>query len=111
MATGLGGSTALFDMLISSVVQDADRRLYDARHQDFQFSFRRNHKLGQRGASDRGTTTCASLKTASKEGTKIAGELAGSSDESLFPLQAAHGYSPADLIVLQHMGRAARNHR
>ncbi len=55
-----------------------------------------------------------------KEGTKITGELAGSSDESLFPLQAALGYSiaqnlfiakknilvegPADLILLQHMG-------
>lgn len=54
-----------------------------------------------------------------KEGTKITGELAGSSDESLFPLQAALGYSiaqnlfiakkniliegPADLILLQHM--------
>lgn len=54
------------------------------------------------------------------EGTKITGDLAGSSDESLFPLQAALGYSiarnlfdtktnvliegPADLIVLQHMG-------
>lgn len=55
-----------------------------------------------------------------KEGTKISGDLAGSSDESLFPLQAALGYSiaqnlfiakkniliegPADLILLQHMG-------
>ncbi len=55
-----------------------------------------------------------------KEGTKITGDLAGSSDESVFPLQAALGYSiaqnlfiakrnvliegPADLIVLQHMG-------
>lgn len=54
-----------------------------------------------------------------KEGTKITGDLAGSSDESLFPLQAALGYSiaqnlfiakkniliegPADLILLQHM--------
>ena len=54
-----------------------------------------------------------------KEGTRITGELAGSSDESLFPLQAALGYSiaqnlfiakkniliegPADLILLQHM--------
>ena len=54
-----------------------------------------------------------------KEGTKITGELAGSSDESVFPLQAALGYSiaqnlfiakrniliegPADLIILQHM--------
>lgn len=54
-----------------------------------------------------------------KEGTKVSGELAGSSDESLFPLQAALGYSiaqnlfiaqknvliegPADLILLQHM--------
>jgi AAA ATPase domain len=54
-----------------------------------------------------------------KEGTRVSGELAGSSDESLFPLQAALGYSiaqnlfiakkniliegPADLIVLQHM--------
>ena len=54
-----------------------------------------------------------------KEGTTITGELAGSSDESLFPLQAALGYSiaqnlfiakkniliegPADLILLQHM--------
>ena len=53
------------------------------------------------------------------EGTKVTGDLAGSSDESLFPLQAALGYSiaqnlldakrniliedPADLIVLQHM--------
>ncbi|WP_404361577.1 AAA family ATPase [Methylotuvimicrobium sp. KM1] len=55
-----------------------------------------------------------------KEGTKITRELAGSSDESIFPLQAALGYSiaqnlfiakknllvegPADLILLQHMG-------
>lgn len=55
-----------------------------------------------------------------KEGTKISGDLAGSSDESVFPLQAALGYSiaqnlfiakknvlvegPADLILLQHMG-------
>ncbi|MGE0438992.1 MAG: AAA family ATPase [Gemmatimonadales bacterium] len=55
-----------------------------------------------------------------KEGTKITGDLAGSSDESVFPLQAALGYSiaqnlfiakknvliegPADLILLQHMG-------
>ncbi len=55
-----------------------------------------------------------------KEGTKITSDLAGSSDESLFPLQAALGYSiaqnlfiakknilvegPADLILLQHMG-------
>ncbi|NIK32773.1 energy-coupling factor transporter ATP-binding protein EcfA2 [Xanthomonas arboricola] len=55
-----------------------------------------------------------------KEGTRITGNLAGSSDESVFPLQAALGYSiaqnlfiakkniliegPADLIVLQHMG-------
>lgn len=55
-----------------------------------------------------------------KEGTKISGELAGSSDEAVFPLQAALGYSiaqnlfiakkniliegPADLILLQHMG-------
>lgn len=54
-----------------------------------------------------------------KEGTKITGDLAGSSDESVFPLQAALGYSiaqnlfiakkniliegPADLILLQHM--------
>jgi predicted ATP-dependent endonuclease of OLD family len=54
-----------------------------------------------------------------KEGTKVTGDLAGSSDESLFPLQAALGYSiaqnlfiakknvlvegPADLILLQHM--------
>ncbi|HEX5647414.1 MAG TPA: AAA family ATPase, partial [Nitrospira sp.] len=54
------------------------------------------------------------------EGTKITGDLAGSSDESVFPLQAALGYSiaqnlcrtknniliedPADLILLQHMG-------
>jgi predicted ATP-dependent endonuclease of OLD family len=55
-----------------------------------------------------------------KEGTKITGNLAGSSDESVFPLQAALGYSiaqnlfiakkniliegPADLILLHHMG-------
>jgi energy-coupling factor transporter ATP-binding protein EcfA2 len=55
-----------------------------------------------------------------KEGTRITGDLAGSSDESVFPLQAALGYSiaqnlfiakkniliegPADLILLQHMG-------
>lgn len=55
-----------------------------------------------------------------KEGTKIMSELTGSSDESVFPLQAALGYSiaqnlfiaekniliegPADLILLQHMG-------
>jgi len=54
-----------------------------------------------------------------KEGTKISEDLAGSSDESLFPLQAALGYSiaqnlfianknvlvegPADLVLLQHM--------
>jgi predicted ATPase len=54
-----------------------------------------------------------------KEGTKITGDLAGAADESLFPLQAALGYSiaqnlflakknvliegPADLILLQHM--------
>lgn len=54
-----------------------------------------------------------------KDGTRITGDLAGSSDESVFPLQAALGYSiaqnlfiakkniliegPADLIVLQHM--------
>lgn len=54
-----------------------------------------------------------------KEGTKVSSELAGSSDESLFPLQAALGYSiaqnlfiakknvliegPADLILLQHL--------
>jgi predicted ATP-dependent endonuclease of OLD family len=54
-----------------------------------------------------------------KEGTKITGQLAGSSEESLFPLQAALGYSiaqnlfiskknvlvegPADLLLLQHM--------
>lgn len=54
-----------------------------------------------------------------KEGTRVTGELAGSSEESLFPLQAALGYSiaqnlfiakrnvlvegPADLILLQHM--------
>jgi len=54
-----------------------------------------------------------------KEGTKVTSELAGSSEESIFPLQAALGYSiaqnlfiskkniliegPADLIVLQHM--------
>jgi predicted ATPase len=55
-----------------------------------------------------------------KEGTKISGDLAGSSNESVFPLQAALGYSiaqnlfiakkniliegPSDLILLQHMG-------
>ena len=55
-----------------------------------------------------------------KEGTKTTGDLAGSSDESVFPLQAALGYSiaqnlfiakkniliegPADLILLQRMG-------
>jgi len=55
-----------------------------------------------------------------KEGTKVTGDLAGSSEESVFPLQAALGYSiaqnlfitkkniliegPADLILLQHMG-------
>jgi predicted ATP-dependent endonuclease of OLD family len=55
-----------------------------------------------------------------KEGTTVSGNLAGSSDESVFPLQAALGYSiaqnlfiakkniliegPADLILLQHMG-------
>ena len=55
-----------------------------------------------------------------KEGTKVTGDLAGSSDESVFPLQAALGYSiaqnlfiakrnvliegPADMILLQHMG-------
>lgn len=54
-----------------------------------------------------------------KEGTKITGNLEGSSEESLFPLQAALGYSiaqnlfiskknllvegPADLILLQHI--------
>lgn len=54
-----------------------------------------------------------------REGTKVTGDLAGSSDESVFPLQAALGYSiaqnlfiakrnvllegPADLIILQHM--------
>ena len=54
-----------------------------------------------------------------KGGTKVTGELAGSSAESLFPLQAALGYSiaqnlfiskknvliegPADLLLLQHM--------
>jgi predicted ATP-dependent endonuclease of OLD family len=54
-----------------------------------------------------------------KVGTTISSELAGSSDDSLFPLQAALGYSiaqnlfiaknnvlvkgPADLIILQHM--------
>lgn len=54
-----------------------------------------------------------------KEGTKVTGDLAGSSDESVFPLQAALGYSiaqnlfiakrniliegPADLLILQHM--------
>jgi len=55
-----------------------------------------------------------------KEGTKVSGDLAGSSDEAVFPLQAALGYSiaqnlfiakknvlvegPADLLLLQHMG-------
>lgn len=55
-----------------------------------------------------------------KDGTKISGDLAGSSDEAVFPLQAALGYSiaqnlfiakknvlvegPADLLLLQHMG-------
>lgn len=55
-----------------------------------------------------------------KDGTTITGDLAGSSDESVFPLQAALGYSiaqnlfiakknilvegPADLILLLHMG-------
>jgi predicted ATP-dependent endonuclease of OLD family len=55
-----------------------------------------------------------------KYGTTITGDLASSSDESVFPLQAALGYSiaqnlfiakknilvegPADLILLQHMG-------
>jgi hypothetical protein len=55
-----------------------------------------------------------------KDGTKITGDLAGSSDDSVFPLQAALGYSiaqnlfiakkniliegPADLILLQHIG-------
>lgn len=55
-----------------------------------------------------------------KEGTKTTGDLAGSSDESVFPLQAALGCSiaqnlfiakknvliegPADLILLQRMG-------
>ena len=54
-----------------------------------------------------------------KEGTKVTSDLAGSSEDSIFPLQAALGYSiaqnlfiskknlliegPADLIVLQHM--------
>lgn len=54
-----------------------------------------------------------------KEGTKVTGELAGSSEESLFPLQAALGYSiaqnlfiakknvliegPADFLLLQRM--------
>jgi len=54
-----------------------------------------------------------------KEGTKVTGELEGSSEESLFPLQAALGYSiaqnlfiakknvliegPADFLLLQHM--------
>jgi predicted ATPase len=54
-----------------------------------------------------------------KEGTKVTGDLAGSSNESIFPLQAALGYSiaqnlfiakknvlvegPADLILLQHL--------
>ncbi len=55
-----------------------------------------------------------------KDGTTITRDLAGSSDDSVFPLQAALGYSiaqnlfiankniliegPADLILLQHMG-------
>ena len=54
-----------------------------------------------------------------KDGTKVTGNLAGSSDESLFPLQAALGYSvaqnlfvakknvlvegPADFLLLQHV--------
>lgn len=54
-----------------------------------------------------------------QEGTKVTSELAGSSSESIFPLQAALGYSiaqnlfiakqnvlvegPADLVLLQHM--------
>jgi hypothetical protein len=54
-----------------------------------------------------------------KDGTKVTGDLAGASDESVFPLQAALGYSiaqnlfiakkniliegSADLILLQHM--------
>jgi len=54
-----------------------------------------------------------------KEGTRVTGDLGGSSDESLFPLQAALGYSiaqnlfianknvliegPADLLLLLHM--------
>ncbi|WAM25164.1 AAA family ATPase [Myxococcus sp. NMCA1] len=54
-----------------------------------------------------------------KEGTKVTSELAGSSNESIFPLQAALGYSiaqnlfiakknilvegPADLVLLQHV--------
>lgn len=54
-----------------------------------------------------------------KDGTKVTGDLAGANDESLFPLQAALGYSvaqnlfiakkniliegPADLILLLHM--------
>lgn len=54
-----------------------------------------------------------------REGTKITGQLAGSSEESLFPLQAALGYSiaqnlfiakknvlvegPADFLLLQHI--------
>jgi predicted ATP-dependent endonuclease of OLD family len=54
-----------------------------------------------------------------KEGTKVTGQLEGSSEESLFPLQAALGYSvaqnlfiakknvlvegPADFLLLQHM--------
>lgn len=54
-----------------------------------------------------------------KDGTKVTSELAGSSNESVFPLQAALGYSiaqnlfiakknllvegPADLLLLQHM--------
>jgi hypothetical protein len=54
-----------------------------------------------------------------KEGTRVSGQLEGSSEESLFPLQAALGYSiaqnlfiakknvllegPADFLLLQHM--------
>jgi energy-coupling factor transporter ATP-binding protein EcfA2 len=54
-----------------------------------------------------------------KDGTRVTSDLAGSSDESIFPLQAALGYSiaqnlfiaknnvllegPADLVLLQHM--------
>ena len=61
-----------------------------------------------------------------KEGTKITGDLAGSSDESVFPLQAALGYSiaqnlfiakknilvegPADLILLQHISALMEAH-